>query len=73
MHSQQQALQIIELILQWEGRFNSQRLMDVFHQSRQSISKLVNEYKAQYPKNLNYNGSQKFYQASPTVILPKNN
>ncbi len=65
LQSRQQAQQIIELILQWEGQFNSQRLMNLFNQTRQSISKLINEYKAQYPENIRYNNSQKVYQASP--------
>jgi len=63
-YSKQQALQIIELILQWEGKFNSKRLIELFDQSRQSVSKLISEYKAQCPDNLSYSHSQKIYQAS---------
>lgn len=52
----------LEQILLWEGAFTSQRLVDLLNVSRQTVSKLIAEYSAQYPDNISYNKSLKQFQ-----------
>lgn len=58
---QLQAYKRIELITLWSGRFNTGHLIAALGISRQSASKLINEYKQLCPANLLYNSSQKSY------------
>ena len=61
-HQQRQAFKRIELIAQWEGRLNTNQLTESLGITRQSASKLINEYKAFCPHNLAYNNQQKCYE-----------
>src|SRR5690606_18805961 len=61
-HQQRQAFKRIELIAQWEGRLNTNHLTESLGITRQSASKLINEYKAFCPHNLAYNNQQKCYE-----------
>lgn len=61
-HQQRQAFHAIELIAQWEGRLNTGHLTKLLAITRQSASRLINDYKSRYPCNLSYNASLKCYQ-----------
>ncbi len=61
-HQQRQAFKRIELIAQWEGRLNTHHLTESLGITRQSASKLINEYKAFCPDNLAYSNQQKCYE-----------
>lgn len=63
-HQQKQAFRAIELIAQWEGRLNTSHLTKLLAITRQSASRLINDYKAIYPAYLNYNASLKCYEPS---------
>ena len=71
-HQQRQAFHAIELVLQWEGRLNTSHLMKLLAITRQSSSRLINDYKARYPEHLTYNASLKCYepteQSRPTLF-----
>src|SRR5690554_2819542 len=54
--------QQLELILQWEGKLNSQHLKDLLGISRQTASKIIGSYKEQHPNSLTYNNSTKGYE-----------
>lgn len=55
---------LLELILQWEGQFNSQRLMRLSSSSRQTVSKIVTSYRESFPNQLIYDGVRKVYVPS---------
>ena len=63
-HQQKQAFLAIELIAQWEGRLNTNHLTQQLAITRQSASRLINEYKTRYPSHLVYNASLKCYEPS---------
>lgn len=63
-HQQKQAFRAIELIAQWEGRLNTSHLTRLLAITRQSASRLINDYKALNPQNLRYNASLKCYEPS---------
>ena len=67
-HQLQQAFQAIELIAQWEGRLNTNHLMKLLAITRQSASRLINEYKMRFPQNLAYNPSLKCYEPAEQFI-----
>ena len=59
---QRQAFKRIELISLCEGRFNAAHLMSAMDLSRGTASKLINEYKENFPDNLCYNSNTKAYE-----------
>lgn len=54
--------QQLELILQWEGKLNTQHLINLLGVSRQTASKIIGNYKDKNPTSINYNNSSKAYQ-----------
>lgn len=61
-HQQEQAFLVMELVAQWEGRLNTNHLTQQLAITRQSASRLINEYKTRYPDHLLYNASLKCYE-----------
>lgn len=57
--------QQLELILQWEGKLNTQHLRSLLGVSRPTASKVINAYKERHPENIEYNGSSKGYEPTP--------
>lgn len=55
----------IELIVQWEGRFNTRDLTEALGVTRQTISRFISEYKKYAPNNLVENKSLRCYEPSP--------
>ncbi|RAU19653.1 WYL domain-containing protein [Nitrincola tibetensis] len=66
--SDQQRLWLIELLAWWEGRVNASDLSSVFHLTRQSASKSINQYLSQHPDSLVYNSHLKTYQPTEYFI-----
>ena len=60
----------IELISYWQGSINSSQLIEQFGLSRQQCSKALNNYQHCYPRNLQYNASQKAYLPHPDFNAP---
>lgn len=56
--------QQLELILQWEGKLNTQHLRSLLGVSRPTASKVINAYKERHPENIEYNNSSKGYEPS---------
>lgn len=59
---QHQAFKRIELISLWEGRLNTQHLIDSLGIQRTTASRLLREYQARCPNNLTYNNTSKGYE-----------
>ena len=66
--SDQQRLWLIELLAWWEGRVNASDLSSVFHLTRQSASKSINQYLSHNPDSLVYNSHLKAYQPTDHFI-----
>ncbi|GGY57537.1 WYL domain-containing protein [Bacterioplanes sanyensis] len=64
-HQQQQIFKRIELIAQWQGRLNTQDLTRSLGITRQTASKLINEYKHYCPNYLVYEPKIRGYQPGP--------
>lgn len=56
-----QRFNFIEQVVWWEGKVNSSHLIEKFKLSRQSASKVLQQYKQQKPHNLHYDDSIKGY------------
>ncbi len=54
--------QFIELLAIWEGGVNTTDLQNYFEISRPPAQTIIKHYCGLYPKNLNYNASEKCYQ-----------
>ncbi len=56
-----QRFNFIEQVAWWEGKINSSHIIEQFNLSRQSASKVLQQYKHQKPHNLHYDDSIKGY------------
>ncbi|PVZ69768.1 helix-turn-helix transcriptional regulator [Pelagibaculum spongiae] len=56
-------LQLIEMLLKWQGQLNSSDLTEKLSISRQSASALIKQYKSRYPQNMFYDNQRKTYLA----------
>lgn len=54
--------QQLELMLQWEGKLNTQHLINLLGITRQTASKIIGKYKDLHPEDLAYNTSTKTYE-----------
>lgn len=53
---------MLELVAFWEGQVNSKPIMQAFDLSRQSVSKIINQYTEDYPNSLQYLAAKKSHQ-----------
>lgn len=59
----------IELIVQWEGRFNTQHLTKALGVTRQTASRLIAAYKKFAPNNLKLNERLRCYEPTSDFVL----
>lgn len=59
--AQQQRLRFLESMVLWEGTIKRQRVCDVFGVNPNHVTRDIQIYKRQYPKNIEYYQSQRAY------------
>lgn len=67
-----QRFNFIEQVVWWEGKVNSSHLIEKFKLSRQSASKVLQQYKQKKPHNLHYDDSIKGYIPSDHFNVEQN-